>query len=96
MTDVMQRLQTWYASMCDGDWEHGYGVRIETIDNPGWSVRIDLQDTGLNFDDFVAVHIDRSDEDWVVCEIKAGVYEGHGGANNLVEIVEIFLRWAQR
>jgi len=95
MPDTMQRLQAWYASMCDGDWEHGYGVRIETLDNPGWSVRVDVRETGLDIDEFVAVSITRSDEDWIVCEIKAGVYEGHGGAGNLIEIVEVFLRWAK-
>lgn len=91
----MQRLQAWYADRCDGAWEHGYGVRIETIDNPGWHVRIDVRDTGLEIDDFVAVSITRSDEDWVLCEIKAGRFEGVGGAGNLVEILEVFLRWAE-
>ncbi|HEY0134050.1 MAG TPA: Imm53 family immunity protein, partial [Nannocystis sp.] len=62
MTDVMRRLQTWYASMCDGDWEHRFGVRITTLDNPGWHVRIDILETGLEIDEFVAVRVDRSDE----------------------------------
>ncbi|MFE3999789.1 Imm53 family immunity protein [Nocardioides sp. YIM B13467] len=35
----------WYADQCDGEWEHEFGVKIETIDNPGWSVTIDLVDT---------------------------------------------------
>jgi hypothetical protein len=28
-------LEAWYASRCDGEWEHGYGISIETLDNPG-------------------------------------------------------------
>ncbi len=96
MTDVMQRLQAWYASVCDGDWEHQYGVRIATLGQPGWCVQIDVRATGLEIDEFVAVSITRSDADWIVCEIKAGVYEGRGGASNLSEIVEVFLRWARR
>lgn len=32
---LLYRLQQWYHSMCDGDWEHCYGVKIETSDNPG-------------------------------------------------------------
>ncbi len=31
-------IQKWYAKHCNGDWEHFYGVKIETVDNPGWSV----------------------------------------------------------
>ena len=38
-------LEEWYARQCNGDWEHHYGVRVETIDNPGWRVRIDLAET---------------------------------------------------
>jgi len=30
------RLETWFASMCNGDWEHTYGITLETVDNPGW------------------------------------------------------------
>ena len=38
---ILLRLQRWYVSRCDGEWEHGMGVRIETLDNPGWQVVID-------------------------------------------------------
>lgn len=47
MSDVLQWLQNWYISQVDGDWEHQYGVAIETLDNPGWKVTIDLQRTYL-------------------------------------------------
>ena len=30
-------LQGWYMAHCDDDWEHSFGVTIETIDNPGWN-----------------------------------------------------------
>ncbi|WP_066978499.1 Imm53 family immunity protein [Streptomyces sp. NRRL F-4489] len=44
----MSAVTAWYASQCDGDWEHEHGIRIETLDNPGWSVEIDLEETGLS------------------------------------------------
>jgi hypothetical protein len=37
-----------YASQLDGDWEHEWSVRIETIDTPGWLVKIDLEETELS------------------------------------------------
>jgi hypothetical protein len=43
--DAITRLQMWYLGQCDGSWEHQFGVRIETLDNPGWSVTIDLDGT---------------------------------------------------
>ncbi len=46
--DVLAELQRWYLAQCNDDWEHSYGVTIETLDNPGWSVHIDLADTALS------------------------------------------------
>jgi len=37
----LTELQAWYVVQCDGDWEHTYGVKIETLDNPGWMLRVD-------------------------------------------------------
>lgn len=31
-------LERWYASQCDDNWEHSYGIRIDTLDNPGWRI----------------------------------------------------------
>ncbi len=46
MTDI-ERLQAWYLAQCDGEWEHGFGPTISTLDNPGWSVKVDLKGTEL-------------------------------------------------
>jgi hypothetical protein len=43
--NVLVWLQGWYAAQCDGDWEHERGVKIETLDNPEWAIRIDLEGT---------------------------------------------------
>ena len=48
--DILCWLQNWYHSNCDGGWEHLYGVKIDTLDNPGWSVAIDLEDTEIRTD----------------------------------------------
>lgn len=41
----LSRLERWFAAHCDGDWEHGYGVQIQTTDNPGWLVKIGIDGT---------------------------------------------------
>lgn len=40
-------LVEWYTKHCDGDWEHQHGVRLETLDNPGWILSVDLIHTNL-------------------------------------------------
>ncbi|MET8161729.1 Imm53 family immunity protein [Sphaerisporangium sp. NPDC005289] len=47
VADAFAFLQSWYASCCNDDWEHSYGVTIDTLDNPGWHLKIDLVDTPL-------------------------------------------------
>ncbi|GHB54781.1 hypothetical protein GCM10010331_48120 [Streptomyces xanthochromogenes] len=34
--NVLDRLQSWYSAQCNGDWEHEWGIKIDTLDNPGW------------------------------------------------------------
>jgi hypothetical protein len=46
-SDPVVAISTWYYDHCNGDWEHEYGVRISTLDNPGWCIEIDLQGTEL-------------------------------------------------
>jgi hypothetical protein len=90
----LRALEAWYARNCDGDWEHSFGVSIETLDNPGWAVRVDLAETALAGRPFETVRIDRAPDDWLHCAVEANVFKGHGGPGNLHEILEAFARWA--
>jgi hypothetical protein len=96
MANELDRLQIWYVSQCDGDWEHSYGVSIENIDNPGWKVTVQLTDTGLQDVQFQALSIERSAMDWIHCAVTDMNFQGRGGPHNLVEILGVFLDWAER
>ena len=89
-------LQSWFVEQCDGQWEHIYGVRIETLDNPGWSVEIDLAETplaGLT----MPVHLEeRSDTDWISYEARDDKFIAHGGSQNLDELLAIFKEWWEK
>ena len=90
----IQELQKWYRSQCDGEWEHQQGINIETLDNPGWSVRIDLAGTALAGKKFATVKRLEDKRNWLHCEIVGGKFEGHGGELMLEEIIRTFLSWA--
>lgn len=85
----------WFESNCDEDWEHSYGIKIYTLDNPGWTIEIDLAETRLSNVVFSTTTIDRSESDWIYCTVTDGVFRGAGGINNLDELIEIFLNWAE-
>ena len=91
--NLLKWLEGWYKSNCDGYWEHSYGVKIETLDNPGWGVRIKLVDTELEGKCFETLKIERTDDNWVYCKVKDNVFQGAGGPENLEEILKIFKAW---
>jgi hypothetical protein len=89
------RLQEWYARQCDGSWEEDYGVTISTLDNPGWSLKVDLRNTNLERREMIDIKVDRSEDDWIVARRSGEVFEAFGGPNNLKEMLRTFLKWAE-
>jgi len=101
--NLLQRLQIWYAAQCDGDWEHQHGIRIESLDNPGWWVKIDLQGTTLAGKSFPPVRQGISDDQmehdavWYCCEVRDGRwFDAAGDPSQLEPILARFLDWAER
>jgi hypothetical protein len=94
--DAIARLERWYLSMCDGDWEHTYGLTIETLDNPGWIVSIEVKDTPLFDMPFDALRRDLAENDWIQCGVADGVWRGTCSVGRLVQLLEMFLAWAER
>jgi hypothetical protein len=33
--NILAELQTWYRAQCNGEWEHVWGMTIQSTDNPG-------------------------------------------------------------
>lgn len=95
MKDNFYWLQQWYISQCDGDWEHGKGVEIGTLSNPGWFIKINIDETELQFKEFKEIFIERSEHDWFFCKSKDGVFEGDCGPFNFHEVLKTFREWAE-
>jgi len=90
--DLINWLQQWYISNCNGDWEHNYGIKIETIDNPGWYIKIDVSETSLE-DKYVGRQmIDNGDTDWYSYKLENSVYEAFGDPLKLELLIIIFKR----
>ena len=96
MSTPLARLQSWYASQCNEDWEHSYGVSIGTLDNPGWLVEVDLTETELLEKPFNPVNRGdgETDDDWIACKTESGKFIGACGPFNLEETLSVFLDWA--
>jgi len=95
--ELLQRIQRWYTINCNGDWEHSYGlsvwhgISVQTLDNPGWIVSIDLKDTCLDASALPYVLHERSTVNWFGYKVEKEKFEGVGGPENLSEILAYFL-----
>ena len=98
---ILARLQVWYASQCDGNWEHSSGIVIQSCDNPGWWVKVGLLGTSLVGREFpeVADGVDSRrfpiGSRWLCCRIEDDTWHGAGDETKLEHILETFLAWAE-
>jgi immunity protein 53 of polymorphic toxin system len=96
MASTLERLAHWYKSNCDGDWEHSFGLAIDTLDNPGWSITVDLDATRSMNKPFEVV--ERGYEhstDWVRCWKDGTKFRAACGPEKLEEALIVFLDWVE-
>ena len=96
-TDDLTWLMQWYLAQCDEDWEHQFGVEIGTLDNPGWSLSIDLDGTSLEGRMFGPLYDGVSEQEqpvqggdgdvpWMVCRVEGSKFKGWGGPETGVRV----------
>src|SRR5436309_3414527 len=102
--DNLTWLSQWYVSQCDSDWEHSYGVKIDTLDNPGWSLKIDLTDTEMKGRTFERVEHGTPAGDlkewqrtgsWWVARVEGATFDVACGPLDLSAAIGAFRRWVE-
>ena len=94
--NVLEWLSEWFKSNCNGDWEHCFVIKIETLDNPGWAITIDLEDTELEDEYFEEIKEVNSDTDWMFCKVQKNKFLAYGDPDKLTKMLEIFKTWQQK
>ncbi len=99
-SNAVTRLQVWYQHHCNGEWENDFGILIESTDNPGWWIKIDLRGTELEHAAFAEVNRGNASglnprPPWMRCYVdEKSVFHGAGDPTTLQEILDTFLQWA--
>ena len=88
--DILLSIQDWYAEQCDGDWEHSYSIKIESLDNPGWYVEIDLVNTSAELVKDTSIKSEVDDNNWYNIQIENGQYKASGDPMKLLFLLEKF------
>jgi hypothetical protein len=76
-------------------------VKINTLDNPGWTIEINLEGTDLEEKTFaehsygVGDDAEGSGDEWLVCKVEDNKFIAAGGPRKLEEMIEVFLSWAK-
>jgi hypothetical protein len=94
-SSIFEWLQAWYRSQYNEDWEDQHCITIETVDNPGWYITINLSGTALETKEFNPIKVEKDSTNWYFCLIREGNFEASCGAANLTETLEIFRDWAE-
>jgi Immunity protein 53 len=92
--NLIAKLVEWYSEQCDGEWEHGLGIDLTTVDNPGWMLKVNLRGTALEASHFEPINVIKSENDWLNCHKKQAEFVGAGDPSKLAAILEYFLRFA--
>jgi len=95
LDDNLLWLLKWYDRQCDGNWEHQFGIKIETLDNPGWSIQVSIQETELQGKEFQDNNIERTENNWIFSKVRNGFFECNCGPFNLPEALQVFRDWAE-
>ncbi|MEM9340356.1 MAG: Imm53 family immunity protein [Bacteroidota bacterium] len=88
--EIIDHISKWFASQCDGDWEHESCIKINTIDNPGWSISIDIRNTSLEGLE-VSHEKSTSDLDWFKASSNGLVFSAFCGVENLTDVLNFFM-----
>lgn len=93
--NIINWLEEWYKLNCATEISHHYAIKIESLDNPGWMVKIDLTNTSSKDKKFDSIDIDNGEEDWIMCRIKNNIFEGAGDPSKLLKILNIFKEFVE-
>lgn len=87
---MIEWLENWYENQCDGEWEHEYGIVIESLDNPGWHISIDLANTNIEIDEISWTLLEVSEKNWLGFKIENNQFIGSGDQKKLNVLIFIF------
>ena len=97
----MNDLSAWFAHRCDGVWEQSRGVTIQTLDNPGWMLEVNV---GAEVPDQLVFisgtppgpsNGNIAEGEWTDCRIRGGKFVGASDAAGLRRLLEGFLEWSR-
>lgn len=93
--EILSWIEKWFLSQCDGGWEHSYSIKIESLDNPGWGLTIDIAETELQDLNIPYKLVENSENDWYGIKIENQKFEAFGDPLKLEFLLTKFKDFAE-
>lgn len=87
---ILDWIQDWFKNNCDGEWEHGSGIQIATLENPGWEIEIDISNTSVATLNIPWILNENSKQDWYGVKIENQKFIAEGDAGKLEFLLDLF------
>ncbi len=87
---TLKWIENWFQTQCNGDWEQAYGIKIESLNNPGWDLVIDLSETELKDLNIDYTLFKKSKTDWYGFSVKNNEFVGLGDPHKLEFLLALF------
>ena len=92
----LSKLMTWCSAQWDDELEHDLGVSIETLDNPGWMLKVKL--VGTNLAEVEMPELEEGSDDssypdtspWIHCSIQNREFVGASDLSQLHRLISVF------
>jgi hypothetical protein len=88
--EILDWIQNWYKTNCDGEWEKGEVIQITNLDNPGWEVEIDISKTSVANLDLKWILNEIGKQDWYGVKIENQKFTAAGDSGKLIFLLGLF------
>jgi hypothetical protein len=88
--EILDWIQHWFKTNCDGEWEKNEIIQITTLDNPGWEVEIDISKTSIANLEVKWILNENSKHDWYGVKIENQRFIAAGDAAKLTFLLDLF------
>lgn len=88
--EILDWIQNWFKENCDGDWEHGLGIQITTLDTPGWEIDIDISKTSVANINLDWILNENGKDDWYGVKVEHQKFNASGDPEKLQFLLGLF------
>ena len=88
--EILNWIQDWFKSNCDGEWEKGEVIQITTLDTPGWEVEIDISKTSVANLEIKWILNEINRQDWYGVKVENQKFLAAGDASKLIFLLDLF------